>query len=137
MGGFVQGIVEMIAPRRGARTSPAPEETDATDEILAIGQEKPVALLTGPGVNLEAVFNMSDEEFTCYNPGYLPEAIDYDKLPDAEQKVTPSRIGPAKDFRTLGIKNEENILSVRKERQKRLVTPEGQAVTGSARSRTR
>ena len=39
----------MIAPRRGARTSPAPEETDATDEILAIGQEKPVALLPAKG----------------------------------------------------------------------------------------
>ena len=54
VGGFVQGIVEMIAPRRGARTSPTPEETDATDEILAIEQEKPVALLPAPPKGLPA-----------------------------------------------------------------------------------
>jgi hypothetical protein len=55
VGGFVQGIVEMIAPRRVARTTPTPtEETDVTDEILAIEQEKPVALLPAPPKGLPA-----------------------------------------------------------------------------------
>ena len=101
VGGFVQGIVEMIAPRRGARTSPTPEETDVTDEILAIGQEKPVALLPAPPKGLPAP------------PKGLPAPTF--QVTEEGQAVTPS---------------QEAALEEQRADRPRLVTPEGQAVTG-------
>ena len=101
VGGFVQGIVEMIAPRRRARTSPTPEETDATDEILAIGQDKPVALLPAPPKGLPAP------------PKGLPAPTF--QVTEEGQAVTPS---------------QEAALEEQRADRPRLVTPEGQAVTG-------
>jgi hypothetical protein len=53
VGFTVETLLRFFPRRRGGATDPA-EEKDATDEILAIGQEKPVALLPAPPKGLPA-----------------------------------------------------------------------------------
>ena len=103
--GFTVETLLRFLPRGRARPTPEPdpvEEKDATDEILAIGQEKPVALLTGPGREIETTTQK-----------LLPAPTL--QVTEEGQAVTPS---------------QEAALEEQRADRPRLVTPEGQAVTG-------
>ena len=94
-------------------------QLDLFDDPLeqgVIGKNAQEAIKSNP-----SILTMSDEEWLSYSPSYFPEGIDYSKLVDAEQKRIKSlvaRVGPTKDYKTLGIKNEDEYFEIQKLREK-------------------